>query len=233
MPRLDDRLKQVAKWIHGATHADIGCDHGHLPAALLAAGRIQFAIAIDNKPIPLSHARQTLARLGQKRGWDQVPASIRLGNGLDPVAAGELDSLSICGMGGSMIAKILSQHPDRVPTRVVVQPNKLPERVRQWALDGKYRISDETAVGRLRHRVLSFVKHTVASEPFIDPAYNGLDFEAAILFGPLNLRRREPAFIDELRNHRRYLLDLPAMAARVAAIDRVLAAPSPPPPPQP
>ena len=49
---ITERLKKAAELI-GETEilADIGCDHGHLPAELLLAKKVQYAIAGDiSKP---------------------------------------------------------------------------------------------------------------------------------------------------------------------------------------
>ncbi len=66
MPRLDERLKTVARQIRWPIHADIGSDHGHLLKALLSAGRIDCGIAIENKRQPFENSRRTLADLASE-----------------------------------------------------------------------------------------------------------------------------------------------------------------------
>ena len=114
MPKLDQRLIAVTRRIRSGTHADIGSDHGLLLASLLASGRINSGIAIENKRQPWENSTATLAGLA---------AEARLGDGLEVLKSGEADSLSICGMGAENMIAILERYPDRVPNTVVLQPN--------------------------------------------------------------------------------------------------------------
>ena len=227
MPRLDERLKCVAKQIRCEAHADIGSDHGHLLKALLTSGRIKFGIAIENKSQPYANSAQTLGELN---------AEVRFGDGLQPLQANEANSLSICGMGGELIAGILSELPERVPVRVIVQPNKRADLIREWGFKSGYWLRDEFVVGeqpfdvlvlerpsareqsernRKRSERTELDSEPVCDEPvcdepaYGDPAYEGLDREAAILFGPFHVRTRSDPFIVRLRDEHRYLNGLP------------------------
>ncbi|EMI55788.1 tRNA (adenine(22)-N(1))-methyltransferase [Rhodopirellula sallentina] len=221
MPHLDQRLKVVAQQIRCVTHADIGSDHGHLLKALLASGRIQRGIAIENKRQPYENSRSTLT------GFN---ADVRLADGLEGLDAGEADSLSICGMGGELIVRILDAHPDRVPATAIIQPNRRPERVREWALRTGYHLTHETtAQGHWRYIILRFERPKTTEQSgqvHPDPAYKGLDREAALLFGPHLLRHFSNDFAESLEQERRYLRSLPRLAAdavrRLEVIDRIL-----------
>lgn len=54
-----------------------------------------------------------------------------------------------------------------------------------------------SAIGRWPYNVLVFRKSNLPSED--DPAYDGVDAEAAMVFGPLTVARREDKFIAALR----------------------------------
>ncbi len=214
MPRLDCRLKTVARQIRCRTHADIGSDHGHLLKALLAAGRIERGIAVENKRQPYENSRVTLA------GWN---ADVRFGDGLQPLVAGEADCISICGMGGESIEVILDAFPDRLPPLLVLQPNKRPECVRRWGLRcGFHLVDEQVAVGHWPYQVLALKR----ADNQDDPAYEGVDREAALLFGPLMIKRRETEFIDRLREEQDYLRRFDRLIdesrLRLEAIERVL-----------
>ena len=88
--KLTPRLRAVAELIWAAAHADIGADHALLPRYLLISGRAQRVVVVEKHPGPYERSRQALA------GY---PAEVRLGDGLSALAAGEVDSLSISGMG--------------------------------------------------------------------------------------------------------------------------------------
>ena len=183
--------------------------------ALLCAGRIERGIAIENKQQPFQNSQITLAGLA---------ADVRFGDGLDPLEPGEADSLSICGMGGQRMVRILAAFPERVAPRIVLQPNKQPERVRQWALRSGFRLRDEQiAHGHWPYPILAFERGDTAE----DPAYVGVDRQAALLFGPLIIKRGSPEFVSRLREEQRYLRELdgnsPECGDRLAAIDRLLA----------
>ena len=217
MPRLDDRLKVVAKQIRSPVHADIGSDHGHLLKALLTAGRIERGIAIENKQQPYLNSRATL---------DGLPADVRLADGLDGLQEDEADSLSICGIGGEAMVRILEKHPRRLPSLVILQPNRRPEILRRWGLENGFHLADEQiALGHWAYVILRFEK--VPSSTDSDDAYEGLDREAAILLGPHLLRRYDPDFAARLCEEQRYLQGLkqlnPEAAMRRDIITRVLA----------
>ncbi|KAA5539058.1 SAM-dependent methyltransferase [Roseiconus nitratireducens] len=216
MPRLDDRLKAVARQIRCGTHADIGSDHGHLLVALLKSGRIRRGIAIENKPQPLENSSRSLRGLN---------AEVRFADGFAGLSVGEVDSASLCGLGGETIVRILDAFPDRVPDRVVLQPNRRPEWVRRWAIRSGFHLMDEQiARGHWDYPVLSFQR----LGSITDPAYGGLDHEAALLFGPLLMKRMPRLVHDRLAEERLYLRKLqrlgPESAARLRVIERVLSA---------
>lgn len=235
MPRLDDRLKAVASQIRCRVHADIGSDHGHLLKALLTSGRIQRGIAIENKPQPHRNSSKTLA------GYD---AEVRLADGLGGLRAGEAESVSICGMGGAAMTAILDAHPDRIPRDVVLQPNRRPELVRAWGIRQGFNLIDErVAIGHWAYPIMRFERRPTDvqaprfgtdasdsgpsdSDASEDPAYERLDREAALLFGPHLIRRWQPDFIKRLQDEWEYLMKLDRLtertAGRAAAIDRLL-----------
>lgn len=195
-------------------HADIGSDHGYLLKSLLAAGRIKRGIAIENKQQPFANSRATL---------DGLDAETRLADGLHGLAAGEANSLSICGMGGPLMVDILKRFPDRVPPVVVLQPNREINRVRQWGLDAGYHLIDEqTVIGQRVFEVLRFQQNT---DP--DPVYQGVDLVAALLLGPHHLKRWTPPFVQQLIDQQRYLQKLngrnETTQLRLDVITRVLA----------
>ncbi|MEO1528832.1 MAG: class I SAM-dependent methyltransferase [Planctomycetota bacterium] len=216
MPKLDQRLKAVAQCIRHRSHADVGSDHGHLLAALLASGRVERGIAIENKKQPLENSRATL------QGY---PAEVRFGDGLESLRTGEVDGLSVCGMGGETIVEILRRFPDRVPERVVLQPNRRPERVREWGLQAGYRLVEEQIVfGHWPYQIIALQRMDTPKAS--DPAYDGLDHRAALLFGPLNLKRGDERWFTRLREEREYLRRLDVLGEeardRLEAINRLL-----------
>ncbi len=213
---MDVRLKTVAHMIRSAVHADVGSDHALLLVSLLRSGRIERGIAIENKLQPFQNSRDALAGLA---------AEARFSDGLESLKPHEADSLSICGMGGESMVKILEAHPDRVPRRIVLQPNRRADLVRQWALRAGFHIVDEQiAWGHWPYEIMLFEK-AYALEA--DPAYASVEKDAALMFGPLALRRGEARFVDRLREEQVYLSQFstlkPYGRERLRLIEQVLA----------
>ena len=213
---MDVRLKTVARMIRSAVHADVGSDHALLLVSLLRSGRIERGIAIENKLQPFQNSRDALIGL---------TAEARFSDGLESLEPFEVDSLSICGMGGESIVKILEANPHRVPSTIVLQPNRRADLVRHWALQAGFHIVDEQiAWGHWPYEIMLFEKAN-AIEP--DPAYSSVEQEAALMFGPVMLRRGEARFLDRLREEKAYLSEFnmlkPYGRERLRLIEQVLA----------
>jgi tRNA (adenine22-N1)-methyltransferase len=136
---LSPRLAAVASYVLlGKPMADIGTDHGYLPAHLVQAGHVPRAIAGDLMPGPLDAARATIREAGL---LDQV--ELRLGSGLQVLRPGEVMTATICGMGGALIAEILDAGPLAGIERLVLQPMGGEERLRAWLADNGWALIDE------------------------------------------------------------------------------------------
>lgn len=138
---LSPRLRMAASLVPpGARLADIGTDHGYLPAALSLEGAIPSAIAADLRPGPLARARETAVRYGLE---DRL--SLRLCDGLSGIGPEEADAVVIAGMGGETIAAILEAAPwvreRNIP--VIVQPMSSMPDLRAWLGRNGYCIETE------------------------------------------------------------------------------------------
>ena len=180
---------------------------------MIRTGRIARGIAIENKRHPFGNSASALAGLN---------AEVRLADGLAGLRPCEAESLSICGMGGRRIVEILNAFPDRVPPNVTLQPNRHPELIRAWGIERGFRLVNEcVADTNWAHQVFHFQRSDLPR----DPAYEGLDRDAAILFGPLMLKRRDPALVRRLREEMQYFDGFDRIgnlaASRLSAIRRV------------
>lgn len=143
MEKLDmgPRLRAIAALVpqNCACLADIGTDHGYIPAALLLEGKIQRAVAADVKAFPLDHARRTARLWGVE---DRV--SFRLGDGLSVLAPDEAEAVVIAGMGGDLIASILNAAPwSRAGPLLLLQPMSKAEALRAWLPEHGYAVLAE------------------------------------------------------------------------------------------
>ncbi len=122
----------------GGPLADIGTDHGYLPAHLVQSGVIPSAIAGDILPGPLEAARATVSEAGL---GDRI--ELRLGSGLKILTPGEVLTATICGMGGPLIGEILSAGPLEGIRRLVLQPMGGEERLREWLAENGWKLVAE------------------------------------------------------------------------------------------
>ncbi len=118
---------------------DVGCDHAYLCLHLVEQGA-RRAAASDIRPGPLAAAREHIAACGKE---EQVRAV--LCPGLEAFGPEDGDTISICGMGGEMIASILEAAPWTAEGRhkLVLQPMTNGHRLRRWLAEKGYAIRRE------------------------------------------------------------------------------------------
>ena len=101
---LDSRLRMCAGMVRpGAKLADVGTDHAYLPVWLMKRGLISSAVAVDVRPGPLKRAEENIARYGAEH------IVTRISDGLSAVSPWEADDVVLAGMGGELIARIVSE----------------------------------------------------------------------------------------------------------------------------
>ena len=117
---LDNRLESMADLVRqGAVFADIGTDHGYLPVFLLLSGRIDRAILTDVNEGPLSTALATVKEYGL-----ESKVKLVLADGLAGLEEEGITDVSVCGMGGELILRIISDADflRREGVRLILQP---------------------------------------------------------------------------------------------------------------
>src|SRR5699024_3765634 len=119
--RISDRLSAVARLIPpGRIVADIGSDHAQLLVHLAEHQVLDRGIAGEVNRGPYENAADRV----RESGWsDRI--DVRLGDGLKVLRPGEADVVVLAGMGGSLIASILSRGKEKLDatTQLVLQPN--------------------------------------------------------------------------------------------------------------
>jgi tRNA (adenine22-N1)-methyltransferase len=134
---LPPRLAAVAALVPaGQSVADIATDHALLPAWLLKRGLVPRAIGIDDKAAPLEQARARLRRRG-------IAVELRQGWGCQPLREGEVSTITVAGIGGELMTRILEDVPPGVK-RLVLQPNTEAALVRAWLATHGWEIDAET-----------------------------------------------------------------------------------------
>jgi len=137
---LTPRLKLAADFCLPCEKViDVGCDHAYLCIHLVDQGA-KSAAASDIRPGPLAAAREHIAACGMA---DRVRAV--LCPGLEAFGPEDGDTVSICGMGGEMIASILEAAPWTAAGshKLVLQPMTNGHKLRQWLAEHGYGIEQE------------------------------------------------------------------------------------------
>lgn len=103
--QLSQRLTAIGEMVTAGNRlADVGCDHGYLPVALVLNKKIPSAIAMDVRKGPLARAMEHIRFYGLE---DYIET--RLSDGLQALKPGEAESLVIAGMDGPLMERILTE----------------------------------------------------------------------------------------------------------------------------
>ncbi len=185
---LTDRLQKVADLVpKGKSMADIGTDHGYLPIYLIEVGRVEKAIAADINQGPLDRAGENLISHGMTE-----KISLRLGGGLSKLKKGEVDGVTICGMGGLMIRQILEDDREKAQALswLVLQPQNHVAELKVFLSTHHFRIEKEVLSedgGQLYEMLL-------AVQGEMEP----LDMLSAEI-GATEAYRKDPLFLTHIR----------------------------------
>lgn len=138
---LGDRLKTCASLVReGSVLADVGTDHAYLPIYLLSEGRIERAVLSDINEGPLLKAKENVLANGYEE-----KVSLVLCDGAYALSECGATDYSICGMGGELIASIISSAPHLMDKkiRLILQPMSKQETLRAFLYDNGFSILAE------------------------------------------------------------------------------------------
>ena len=138
---MDSRIESVLNFVeNGERVADIGADHGYLSIELAKKSLATKIIATEKNIEPFGTLRKNVL----DSGFENL-IEVRLGDGLQVLAAGEVDTICIAGMGGALIKKILDDSPEIVKSaqKIIIQPMNAAKKIREWCAENNFIIEDE------------------------------------------------------------------------------------------
>ena len=140
---ISKRLELVASFVpQGTILLDVGSDHAYLPIELVERGQIEGAIAGEVVEGPYQSAVKNVEAHGLKE-----KIQVRLANGLAAFEeADQVSVITIAGMGGRLIARILEEGLDKLANveRLILQPNNREDDLRIWLQDNGFQIVAES-----------------------------------------------------------------------------------------
>ncbi|PEN02826.1 tRNA (adenine(22)-N(1))-methyltransferase [Bacillus wiedmannii] len=203
--KLSKRLEEVVREIPvGSTVADIGSDHAYLPCYAIINNIATKAVAGEVVEGPFRSAQATVAESGLQ---DKV--DVRKGNGLAVIAPGEVDVITVAGMGGALIRDILESGKGKLEgvTRLILQPNIAAHHIREWFIENGWELIHEKIVkedGKI-YEILVGERGNIAS-PYSE------NKQAELFMGPFLIKEKSEAFVEkwegELKNFQNILKQL-------------------------
>lgn len=184
--QLSKRLSAVASMVtEGNRLVDVGCDHGYLPLYLYLNKKIPSAIAMDVRPGPLSRAREHIAEYGLEKYIET-----RLSDGLSALSPGEGDTLTVAGMGGPLMERILMAKEEVRESfqELILQPQSDIPHFRRFLREIGWEIIEEEIV--LEDGKFYPMMKAVRGEAQIIP--EDMPYTPEEAFGGLLLKKRHP-----------------------------------------
>ncbi|GAB2573197.1 tRNA (adenine(22)-N(1))-methyltransferase [Gracilibacillus alcaliphilus] len=186
---ISKRLRLIASFLkEPIVFADIGSDHAYLPCLVCSADPTATAIAGEVNHGPFLRAQQTVHEQGLSRQIE-----VRKGNGLAVIEAGEVNQITIAGMGGKLITAILEEGQDKLigVDRLILQPNLDAHIVREWLMSDQYQVTSEAIIEED-----GYIYEIIAADKVAESVALS---EKELLFGPQLVRDKTTTFIKKWR----------------------------------
>ena len=218
----DTRLCSVAELVRqDAVLADIGTDHAYLPLFLFERGRIQRAIATDVAEGPLATARANVAETPYA---DRV--SFLLTDGLDGLEGRGITDVTVCGMGGELIAAIVARAPmlRDAAIRLILQPMTRQEQLRRELSRRGFSVTEErySAEGNRAYVTLCVQYSGVCTDLSPEEAVLGTERAVTCEAHRAYLERKRTSLLRAVRGREMGALCADEERAMLAAVERVL-----------
>ncbi|WP_251520590.1 MULTISPECIES: tRNA (adenine(22)-N(1))-methyltransferase [Staphylococcus] len=184
MISLNQRLTHVSRYIIGDFLVDIGSDHAYLPIYAIENQMIEKAIAGEVITGPYEASQKNV-----KHNQMTNVIDVRLGDGLSVLNGDEkVTSITICGMGGPLIAKILNEGAKKLThqPRLILQSNIQSSAIRELLPEINYQLVAEEILEEKGHIYEILV---------CDPTTTSHNLSALeIKFGPYLLENKDALF---------------------------------------
>ena len=198
--RLSKRLKAITEFVDKEDRIiDIGCDHALLDIYIKENIKNRKIVASDIHEGAIKQAKKNIEKYSMER-----KISLRLGDGLDVIKEGEVDTIIIAGMGYNNIEKILSNSEKlKDINKIIVQSNTDVVKLRKSVIKLGFKITREKLVLD-KDIIYTIIEFKRGVEKY---NYN------QIYFGPRLMENKDELFKDyyskKLLKYENLLLQLP------------------------
>lgn len=144
MLNISSRLKAISNYIRvGSRVVDVGCDHAYLSVYIIQNQIAKRVIACDINEGPLNKAKSAVLKYKLS---DKI--TLVLSDGLEKINEDEADDIIIAGMGGQLIAEIISKANwlKNEQKHLILQPMTNAHFLRKYLYENGFKIESETAV---------------------------------------------------------------------------------------
>lgn len=191
--KLSKRLQAIYDMVpQSNVLADIGSDHALLPIALVLNGKVTRAYASEVNEGPYEATVKNIEKHGVSNYVEAV-----LSDGISELGK-DVNTVSICGMGGSLIADILEKDINKLEavTTLVLQPNNNEENVRIWLMNNGFEIVFEKLIEE-DDRFYEIIKAVRGTSNYS---------KEELFFGPVLLKEKSDIFVNKWNKQRNYLI---------------------------
>lgn len=194
---LSARLLKVLEFIEPCDIvADIGADHGYLSQAMIEKG-VSHVQIVENKTEPLKRAQSTLLNYSN--------VSFGLSDGIS-MLENEIDTVTICGMGGLNIIEILSNSIEKAKSlkKLILQANSKNRELRKFLFDNGFSIIDEEIVKEEVHGKAKYYEIIISHYTGINYSYNNDE----LYLGPVMIQKHTSLFIEKYKKEKEEFLEI-------------------------
>lgn len=159
---LSPRLLKIASLVpQDARPVDVGSDHAYLPVHLVKSGRVKEAYATDVNEGPILRARANIEKAGLA---DKILT--RRCDGLDGVEDFAPDTVTIAGMGGELIADIVSksEYVKKNAPLLILQPMTQAATLRCYLAENGFTVMSEHLLPEV-HRIYQIIVCRYTAQP--------------------------------------------------------------------
>ncbi|RDY20760.1 tRNA (adenine(22)-N(1))-methyltransferase [Criibacterium bergeronii] len=195
---ISSRLRFISSLISPVeVIADIGSDHGYIPADLLKNDIAKKIIATDISAPSVQKAIDLMEKLNLSEKSD-----FRVGNGLEVLNVDEADTVIIAGMGGKLICEILqngykNKFKEKIPT-LVLQPVQQVGDLRYFLIKNDFDILDEHIFVDQGKVYQVMISRKINSEKTHSLYKIDLNNQVQIKYGTINIKKKSQVLISQL-----------------------------------